>query len=192
MRSFLLAGLLVACGSSGGGSTPSGGTHVDGTIHGAALVAQDAIAVDTQVKGADFYGPTTFVQVTTYASACAEPSRGKTAPNGKLLGFVIGNTGGAADDAGGVTGTPVDGPGTFVVAPANGPYPTNAKVAVLFYEELGDAGVKDFMASAVSGQVVVTSKDASGIHATFDVTMEGGEHVTGAFDAATCASLDPN
>ena len=45
--------------------------------------------------------------------------------------------------------------------------------------------------SASTGSVTITRADANGAAGTFDVTMNG-DHVTGSFNAPTCAALNAN
>jgi hypothetical protein len=189
----MLAGCMsVFAGCAGSSSPATTGTVVSGTIGGRGFDAKDAIATQATGSGFTFGGPAMYVELTDYASACADETAHVQPASGQRLVLALASHGSGGQAA------PPTGLGTFIVH-QGGPGSAGSNIAQLYY----DGGCQKAQAHAgASGTVVLTSLPADGsLEGTFDVvltcdgfsTCSGPDaHLTGSFHAASCAGLNVN
>jgi len=136
-------------------------------------------------SGFDFDMMSTAVVITSYPGACNVQMTRTGVANGEYLIFVLAST-----DAGG-SSSPITAPGLYIVNP-NGTAPPASSLVVEAYFERDDAMCTPVTkANGMSGTVSVTSA-SDPVQATFDVTFDNADHVTGTFRAASCTALDLN
>jgi hypothetical protein len=188
MRHSLIALTLVATACSNDSTSASDAatgsqTVVNGNLGGAAFTARDAVWKNVTVAGFPFDGMSTVIEVTDFANDCSLQTTQTGTPNGRIFVLAL-----AATDASG-NSSPITATGTYSVF--TGTVPTSAKAAVAYFEIDDAACLKSSFAFALSGTVTVTSA-TDPQQATFDVTFPDNEHVTGSYNAASCAGLNPN
>jgi hypothetical protein len=91
-------------------------------------------------------------------------------------------------DVVGTTFTPAAGPGTYTVVDPNtsDPPPKSAFASFVTVDATcTDPNGPDGM----SGTVVLTKVNGGEYSGTFDIVFQGGDHVSGSFDSASCAAL---
>lgn len=201
MRTWIAGSIAVvclACGGSGGGNeTTTGnvatGNSVNGTFKGAyTLAAKDAVFnVGEWSNGfGQFYGPTTGIEISDYASLCSYESLAQAPPNTQVLVLVLGTI----DSAGNASAATA--PGDYLIPTSWADCRTpNTLRAAAWWEFGGASCFKAATDSAMTGtgHVVVTSVSAARITGTFDIVFTpSGDHVTGSFDAASCAGINLN
>lgn len=156
-------------------------TVVNGTLGGNAFGALDAIVNTAIASGFDFDAQSTDVEITTYANACAAETSHTGVANERILIFALATTNATGNSS------PITATGTYTVF--TGTPPASSKLVEPYYEVDDSSCQKSTFEFATSGTVTVTS--VSPLQATFDVTFTDG-HITGSYDAAQCAALDPN
>ncbi len=183
MRFFLL--ILAACGpthspvnaassggSSGGASTSGAGDvkggvvtgcSVGGTLLGSDFAAQDCTSL---VAATEAGKTTTDIFITDFADDCSllQSNPHALKANAKVLNFHLTTSGALAVGTYTQDGTTLDAQ-----------YAANDAACHPSQSE-----------SAASGTVTVSTADASGYSGTFDLHLGSSDHVTGAFNAATC------
>jgi hypothetical protein len=176
---------LAACGDddSNPDAAPNGPAVVNGNLGGAPFVARDAIWTTADAKGFDFSGTETILVITDFPNACANQMSSTGVPNGRLLIFVLASTGADA------TASPITQPGAYSVF--NGTPLPSSKLVEPDFELDGPDCRKSAMEFGASGTVTVGSATDPQM-ASFDVTMDNGDHITGSYRATMCAALDPN
>jgi len=190
MRSLLIAVLVAACSDSNpahpdaapdsAGNPPA---VVNGNLIGAPFTPRDAIWTNASANGFDFNAMSTVLIITDFPDACAKQASNTGVPNGRLLIFVLGTT-----DATGAS-SPITAPGDYTVF--MGTTPVSSRLVEADFEVDGANCLKSQMEFGASGSVTVTSATDPQT-ATFDVTFEGGDHITGSYRATSCPALNPN
>jgi len=178
MRNWVLLALLpcFACGGS------DSRLAVSGTIGGQPMAARDAVS-SVMYVGSDSEG---LILVTDAANACAKFTANQRPRNARWITIGIGTQTGSA------TSAPVDTGDYIVHSSSNGDTAAaRGKVAIAVYAAT-DANCVVTSIEATSGKVTLTRVDANGYAGTFDITFMDGSHVTGRFDASTCATLSFN
>jgi hypothetical protein len=181
MKALLVLGcLLLACGGkpgSGAGSVggPVGGSDATGTLEGQPFTGKDALAyVSFDQTGNSFL---TF-WVATFDHVCGLASRNAGVKNGAMLILDLSTV-----DARSGKRQAANLPGDYSLAavPAGG---GTAQVAGLHT----DASCKSTPATIQqpAGKVTLVSLNATGASGTFDITLPGGEHLAGGFQAVSC------
>jgi NADPH2:quinone reductase len=160
---------------------PAARNLVSGTIGGAPFDAMDAID-RVGAAGVQFNGPSTAVALTDWPDACLKEMSAQGVPGGRRISLAL-----AVVDALG-DASPASLTGDYIVFGSPTPAPPLAAQAA---EEVTDPSCLTTLRSlATTGKVTVT-KAGDPLQATFDLTFESGDHVTGALTAATCPFLDP-
>jgi hypothetical protein len=166
--------LLIACGSSSGtqtGTKGSGAGSISGTALGRTLQVADAIATEgTLVKGgadAGVAGTSYFAgaYLASFSNICAllqQPNHPAYANSWAL--YV------------GVEQPAPVAPGTYTLAPG-----TSAHFAALD-ATCTPAGNEQ----AKTGTITFETVSATELSGSFDVTLDGGDHLTGTFSAPVC------
>jgi hypothetical protein len=189
MMKHSLIALMAACGGS---SPQPDASHdapantpavVTGNLGGAPFTPRDAIWTTADAKGFDFSGTETILMITDFPNACANQMTSTGVPNGRLLMFVLATTDGSG------AASPIAQPGAYAVF--TGTAPASSKLVEPYFE-IDDAhclgSAKEF---GTSGTVTVGSATDPQT-ATFDVTFDNSDHITGSYHATKCAALDPN
>jgi hypothetical protein len=182
MKTLTLFAALAACTTS---SNSGSADHVSGTIGGSAFTARDAIWKNVNASGFDFNGTSTIVMVSEFPSACSVETTRKGVANGRFLAFALATT-----DSNGAA-TPIATAGKYTVNPSGTTPPANQLLVEPYYEQDDGTCLPSTKHFGMSGSVTVTST-TDPIQATFDVTFDNGEHITGSFDAVQCGGIDPN
>ena len=190
MKNFISLLVVVAVAACGGNSSSpdgkpadsnAGQTVVMGNLGGAPFTALDAVWNDDTATGFDFNGMSTSIEITSFAGDCGHQMARTGVPNGRLLFVQLGTTTG----------------GNSAPATTNGAYPVfkgqppQGNGAEVIFEIDGPNCLKSTSVGATSGTVTVTSATDPKT-ATFDVTFENGDHITGMVHATHCTALDPN
>jgi hypothetical protein len=180
----LLVIVLAACGpahpssgasstgSSGGASTSGNGDVKGGVVTGCSvggtLLGSDFVAKDcTSLVAATEAGKTTTdIFITDFADDCSllQSNPHALKANAKVLNFHLTTSG----------------------ALAVGTYTQDGTTLGAQYAVNDSACNPSQAESAASGTVTVSTADASGYSGTFDLHLGSSDHVTGAFNAATC------
>ncbi len=193
MHKLIVAVLVAATMSCGSDAAKPIAQTVTGTISGKSFDAKDAVfnLGDWSNGFGQFYGTTTAVQLSDFASQCTYDTSNQQPPNTQTLTLVL-----AENDAGG-SASPASSPGDYSIpasyTDASAP---SARRAAAWYD-LGGSGASGsydcFKASSQSaapggGKVTVTSVTADRIEGTFDITLSRGDHLTGSFSAPRCGT----
>jgi hypothetical protein len=192
MYKFIIGGLFAAAIGCGGEAAKTTTTTVSGTVSGKSFQARDAVFNLGEWKGFEpFYGTTTAVQISDYASQCTYDTANQQPADSQTLTLVLSEN----DAAGGKS--PATSTGDYLIAAndtdASAP---NALRASAWYD-LGGSGASgsyacfkalSFFAAPSGGKVTVTSVTADHIEGTFDITLSNGDHLTGAFTAPRCGT----
>jgi hypothetical protein len=180
-RRALLGGIwlvLLGCGSS----SPAPFT-ANGTIGGVSLKAGDAVGAPGSAKFNT--SPTTPVSInaeiivlSNSAGLCASATAAKQPKTSQFLTLVL------SDQSNVPTG-----PGTHTIWAGTGTMP--AKLAFAQYDrtDANCASVQPRPLVATSGTVTITSISGNNASASFDLTFDSTEHITGSFSASNCAAL---
>jgi hypothetical protein len=157
---------LVGCG--GATASPGEPTSITGTLGGQPFVPADSIGqtyVTTTMSGQSI--ASAGVVLGTIPGLCAVAERHGSPPSVRTLAFQV--TQDATTIAPGTYGT---GQGLSASYEAN-----DATCAVVGLEQ------------ATGGTVTFTTSTATVLEGTFDLTFEGGDHLSGPFSAPVCADL---
>jgi hypothetical protein len=181
MKVLLVLGLLLlACEgkpSSGASSVggPVGGSDVTGTLGGQPLTGKDALAyVSFDQTGSSFLT----LWIATFDHICGLASRNAGVKNAAILIIDLSTV-----DARTAKRQAANLPGDYSLASAPAGSGT-AQVAGL----RTDASCKSTPATLLqpTGKVTLVSVSATGANGTFDITLPGGDHLAGAFQAVSC------
>jgi hypothetical protein len=185
--------LIVALAACGGGnpSPPDAARDapanspavVTGNLGGAPFMARDAIWTTASADGFDFTGMSTVLMITDFPNACADQMSSTGVPNGRFLFFVLATTDGTG------ASSPITQAGAYTVFTGT-PAPSS-KLVESYFELDGANCRKSASESGASGTVTVTSATDPQT-ATFDLTFDNSDHITGSYRATMCAALDPN
>jgi len=146
------------------------------------MAARDAVSSVLHV-GRDSEG---LILVTDAANACAKFTANQRPRNTRAIIIGIGTQTGTA------TSAPVETGDYIVHSSSNGDASAaRGRVAVAVYVAT-DANCVATSIEATSGKVTLIRIDANGYAGTFDITFMDGSHLTGRFDASTCATLSLN
>ena len=193
MHKLIVAVLVAATMSCGSDAAKPITQTVTGTISGKSFDAKDAVFNLGEWSNGfgQFYGITTAVQISDFASQCTYDTSTQQPPNTQTLTLVLTeNFASGGSSPAGVTG---DYP--IQASDADGSTP-GARRADAWYE-VGGSGASGtfacFRASSESaapsgGKVTVTSVSADHIEGTFDITLSRGDHLTGSFSAPRCGT----
>ena len=175
LRLVALALLALSCG--GGKASPG---SLNGTIRGESVRVADVISGDVSSQGQSFG----VVMLTDHGSLCDLATRRIVGRSSHYISFSM------SDVSGSSSSSPPAGPGSYTVD--NPLQSTRSARSAYLIAEVTDAQctfVREQMAWGISGTVTLT-KVAAGVYAaTFDVTLNTGEHITGNFEAAACAAI---
>jgi hypothetical protein len=147
-------------------------TEVLGTVLGESFGA--ATALTTTAPGATG-GMTTLVDITDAAGVCALAMSNGALPDGHVIAMSLY----------GPTIGPLTAPATLQVSSSF--TPTANSAFVNWSKAANQCTVEQV--TGMSGTVTVTSVSASGVDGTFDITFQGGAHLTGRFVASPCSAL---
>jgi hypothetical protein len=172
---------LLAAGCTGAGPGGNVLATVNGTFNGSTFTVGDAIYAPSMTTT---QGSNTAVGITSFGAACTAVQQNNTVPNGKTLAFLLANY-----DASTGAVSAITAPGTIpVYAPTSPPTASGPEAIALIAAD--DASCNQTTtAFGASGSVTVSAVNSGGIIAKFDVTMSNGDHLTGSFDAPSCAAL---
>jgi hypothetical protein len=164
-KMWILGVVLAACSSS---SSPG---SVSGPIKGKTFVVNDAFAI------ADAVGVEIVLDSAT--DDCVPPAQQVQHPNETALLILLSDYDPATQRA-----TAPSAPGSYAIS-SGGMLAHNAVVEANIVDAacMNDAS-NDAVAS--TGAVQLTSVSGGTFKGTFDVLMDSGDHVTGAFDTPTC------
>jgi hypothetical protein len=179
---FLLLQIIWGCGGGGRGSGVVNGSFSGKGISGQTMAVQDAMYA-SRVVGVNLYDQYTSIVLVNKGGICSMAAIG-TPKNLQLISITLH----ATLDSGGFS-TPASAPGTYQVFDDSGPVPPGDNLAVVHYGS-GDAScARTLEQSAFTGTVTVNAISGDAISGTFDVTFPGQNHVTGSFNAPSCAAL---
>ena len=160
---FVLTAMTAACGGS-----VASADHVDGSVEGRAFHAVDATSALGTFTGADGGArQEAVIVVTDQGGACEFVSSPTKKPSVTYLVLTI------AAEVDAVS------PGTYAIDEPD------VSMDVVAQDQ---NCVKTLMSDAATGTITLSSVGASGASGSFDVTLDGGEHLTGSFEAAGCAA----
>jgi hypothetical protein len=175
-------GFASGCGSSGSGPGPGSGSVV-GTLGGKSMTVTSAGFTDGNTPTVPPLGRT-FISLTSASPpVCTQFAGNYNVHATQTLAFNA------------YTWTPPSGPmgpatapGTFTIAQS---FPSTAGQYAQAFYTVWDAtcSSSSTMETGVSGTVTLTTVSPAEVAGTFDVTMSGGEHITGSFDAPNCPNL---
>jgi len=172
----LFVAMIAVAGCGGNGS----GNSVSGNIGGGTLAVADAVSVP-YVAGASSDGATAIV-LSNSGGVCADFTAGQQPPNVQALTFEVFRI----DDSG-HPAKPTAVGGYPIVRQQEGPAPSGNTAIAAFTTT--DASCEETRTlDAITGSITLERLDATGYAGIFDLTFDSGDHVTGRFDAPTCAA----
>jgi hypothetical protein len=168
-----LAIALCACGSD---SNPAA---LSGTIHGMAFALHSAASGEVTVGTLHTGG----ILLTSSSGTCADITANQAHQNEK--GILI--------DVWDVVGTTTNAPtagGTYSIYQGTGTSPPKAASwSAIVFDATCNAITNDG-AKATTGTVTLTAVSGTRYTGNFDVALDSGDHVTGAFEPDECPGLD--
>lgn len=155
-----------------------GAGSVTGPIHGQSIVIADAASslfhshVDSSTSA--------FIMMSTAASLCSDVESNISRAGSTVVVLGVSNA----------TVTPKvapTGPGDYAISTMA---PGNDAVWAVFTRDSACQPIAGSRATATSGSVALTMVNGNVYQGTYDVVLDSGEHVTGAFEPAACPALD--
>jgi hypothetical protein len=171
---------VIAVVGCGGGTGDFG--SVTGTVHGSAIVIDDAVSASvttTTSQGITIHSAV--ILMANAADLCGDATSKTEHPNER--GVIL-----SLFDVNGVTFTTPTGPGTYTIYQSGAPA---AKAASLSVSD-SDATCKTIAASsakASTGSVTLAEVSGNAFTGSFDVALDSGDHITGHFTPQECPAL---
>jgi hypothetical protein len=171
---------VIAVVGCGGGTGDFG--SVTGTVHGSAIVIDDAVSASvttTTSQGLTIHSAV--ILMANAADLCGDATSKTEHPNER--GVIL-----SLFDVNGVTFTTPTAPGTYTIYQSGSPA---AKAAALSVSD-SDATCKTIAASsakASTGSVTLAEVSGNAFTGSFDVALDSGDHITGHFTPQECPAL---
>jgi hypothetical protein len=182
-RKQLVVAFLVcgACATNSNNGDSDGQGAIQGTVHNQSFTIDDAVSAAVTVTDGSTTVHTATILMANAADLCGDAMTNTSHPNEKGVGIIL------FDVNGTTTNTPT-APGTYTIAQGGTP---PAKAAA-FQVSSSDATCKDVATesvAAVTGTVTLTAVSGNKFTGSFDVVLDGGDHLTGAFTPSECPAL---
>jgi hypothetical protein len=167
-----------------GGDPGTGGTDrgtIQGTLHGQSFTVSDAVSAAVTVTVSGVTAHIAAIALANTADLCGDAMANVSHPNQR--GLII-----DLFDVNGTTINTPTAPGTYTIAQGGTPPPKAASLEVA----TDDATCQPLAAqsaSATSGTVTLTAVSGNKFTGSFDVVLEGGDHLTGSFKPSECPAL---
>jgi hypothetical protein len=178
-RLILAFSLLGACSSDSSGGDGSG--SVQGMLHGMSFTVGDAISAAISSTSGGFSRHAAAVVMADTDDLCGDAAGNVQHPNEVAILLTMA-------DVNGTTTTSPTAPGSYAIYQDGAP-PAKAATLQVSASDATCEDVEADSASATSGTITLTAVSGNKFTGSFDVVVEGGDHLTGNFAPSECPAL---